>query len=437
MRISKAASITTFIALLATSAPLAAGTIYLPVRNLEIEGMTVVPHLLISNTDFQAGAAFSTYWIADRTDGVIRPEDAESPPIVVGPGETFLLNAMPIDGDAGMLEVDLDDALVADARLVFTKTEAEENELPIVIDVPVVGSRNVRPAGDTLFLQGLERTRFGSKTDVTILNLGHQEAQCTARIFRSNGRQIGGNVFLGFPALSHTLFEDAFSVLGTEFLAEAKLELSCDQPFLAFAAINSPDTPVARFARPSLPGTSTLRRPGDGFVEFELPGLFFKPVNGDSVRDYDLPLDPDLAYRYIEIEFDLLVREYQTQLFHSLVGMRRLNEMLYFGMFMRASNRRTVIDLGDGSEIKDNGPWQERTRFHLYIRYDVEAGVMIVEFYQGGRLVDSFSGPISHRDLRDNGRPVNLVFGLRKVADGAFFPPIGWEFSNLSVVAVP
>jgi hypothetical protein len=411
-----------------------AGTIYLPVRNLEIDGMTGVPHLVITNTDFQSGAAFSTYWIPDRRDGVVRPENAESPPIVVGPGQTFLLNAAQ---GTGMLEVDLDEALVADARLVISSVDAEDGELPIAIDVPVTSSSNVRPAGDTLFLQGLERTRFGSITDVVILNLGHDATQCIARIIRANGGQVGGDVFLGLPALSHTLFDDAFSVLGTEFIAEAKLELSCDEPFWAFATVRTPKGPVARYVRPAQPGTSSLRRPGDGFVDFQLPGLFFRPVNGDSVREYDLPLEPGLPYRYVEIEFDLLVRDYHTQLFHSLVGMRRVNQFLYFGMFMRASNGRTIIDLGDGTEVKDDSIWQQRSRYHVYVRYDAEAGVISVEMYQAGRLVDSFSGPLAHRDLRDNGTPVNLVFGLRKVADGAFFPPYDWEFSNLSVVAVP
>jgi len=41
-------------------------------------------------------------------------------------------------------------------------------------------------------------------------------------------------------------------------------------------------------------------------------------------------------------------------------------------------------------------------------------------------------------DLRETNRAVaDRLSASARVADGAYFPPVGWRFSNLQVTAVP
>lgn len=167
------------------------------------------------------------------------------------------------------------------------------------------------------------------------------------------------------------------------------------------------------------------------------PGVFFRPVRGDAVEEVRLPLTRGAPYRRLEVSFDVVLETWHSPLFHSVVALRRRGGPLYYGMFLRASNRRTIIDRGDHTEIKRDGPWREGERYRISLAYDAWDGTLSFRATQGRREVQAFTGRISHRDLRDDGHPLTLVFGQRQVADGAFFPPWGWTYSDLEVVATP
>ena len=109
------------------------------------------------------------------------------------------------------------------------------------------------------------------------------------------------------------------------------------------------------------------------------------------------------------------------------------------GLLMRADKSKTLVDLGHDRLLKDNGPWHEHTQYHVTMICDAGAKKATLQLFQDGRLVESVSGKLTSTDLRLNtpSKPVHVDFGLLKVADGAYFPPIGWQFSNLKVVAIP
>ena len=54
--------------------------------------------------------------------------------------------------------------------------------------------------------------------------------------------------------------------------------------------------------------------------------------------------------------------------------------------------------------------------------------------YRNGALVQTLTGHTNHNDLSLNGRVFSVDFGMTGIADGAYFPPVGWTYSNLKVV---
>lgn len=172
-------------------------------------------------------------------------------------------------------------------------------------------------------------------------------------------------------------------------------------------------------------------------VRLSRPGVFFQPVRGDSSEEIRVPLTRGVPYRRLEVSFDVVLESWHSPLFHSVVALRRSGGPLYFGLLLRASNRRTIIDRGDDTEIKRDGPWSAGERYSLSLLYDALEGSLSFRARNRGREVQAFSDRISHRDLRDDGHAVVLVLGQRGVADGAFFPPWGWTYSNLEVRATP
>ena len=58
--------------------------------------------------------------------------------------------------------------------------------------------------------------------------------------------------------------------------------------------------------------------------------------------------------------------------------------------------------------------------------------LITLDVWSGGTQVDQVQGANFNWNLSDNGQGVRLAFGLPGVADGAYFPPLGWVFSHLS-----
>jgi hypothetical protein len=60
-----------------------------------------------------------------------------------------------------------------------------------------------------------------------------------------------------------------------------------------------------------------------------------------------------------------------------------------------------------------------------------------ITVFKDGQQVHSLSGPPQTPELVDNGNPISVDFGQTGIADFAYFPPIGWVFSNLQVTFEP
>lgn len=415
---------------------LLAGTLYLPVaKNQQMHGNTYQTQLWVSNPSDQPGT-FSTFFIPSLVDGTVG--DRQSQGISVAPGTTFYLSNVTMQGTSGMLEIE------ADPQLVF------ESELqPVDGDIrgagarmPLVSSENLISGGTTAHIQGLERTDGGTVTNVGFLNLTREPNSCKVNVVKADGQQIGGTVVLNFLPLSHYEFPEALSILGLAAAQHVRLDATCTGDFFVYATILGSDPDETLFVGPSVSADSQLDPPAPPAeaVTMEKKGTFFQPRTGSSELIVELPLEPGVSYKEVIVDFDLFVDRFQGNLFHGIVGMSQPNgEGLYYGMFVRGDRRKTTFDLGKGQGFGNTSTniWQEKTSYHLHFDYDVDAGLLNFKNSQGSTVLEEFNLQINSFQIIDDGIKVRLVFGLRKVFDGAYYPPIGWRFSNLVVKAFP
>jgi hypothetical protein len=179
----------------------------------------------------------------------------------------------------------------------------------------------------------------------------------------------------------------------------------------------------------------------DGLEGFALPGTFLEVRPDDLCRAYDVPLALGVKYRSITVDFDLDLDHWVTPNFHNITSLRRSGQkrnerILFYGVILKGDNRRTVLDLGKDSLKKAFGPWQEETRYHISLSANVGSKKIDLNVYQGDDLVHSVSGKMTTKEIRSLvTNMVRVDFSSAGVADFAYFPPYGWKFSNLIVVA--
>ncbi|HXU31546.1 MAG TPA: hypothetical protein VN851_13300 [Thermoanaerobaculia bacterium] len=458
--------------------PALAGDALIPIASNQTVGDTLyVTKLWVTN---QGGSArrFTTTFIAVEALGT---QATPSGQITVAPRSTILLTNVAPMGQAGMLLVSGAPQLVVSARL---EAFGQGGALGLA-NLQAVTGRQVSVADATVVLQGLARRADGLVTSIHVANAAEQAATCVLKAFRKNGQQIAQNMTITNKALSLRSFEDAFSVLGETELSDARFTVSCNKPFYAFARVQKPGTAELEVVSPSatvgraaslasldtdlpqgdaypepdesaLDAASTELAPSDvaadGTFTMNISGEFLRARPVSSFKHYTLALRPGLEYGKAEVEFDLELGKWRTPLFHGIMGFKRADpdrhqRVLYTGLILRGSNGfKTILDIGkdprtgEGELVKSNtGPWRERTKYHLKYTYDTVARRVTLQVWHAAQLVQTLAGEINNRDLRSlgEGRQVTLDFGMTGVADGAYFPPVGWVYSNLKVTATP
>lgn len=458
--------------------PALAGKALIPIASNQTIGDTLyLTKLWVTN---QGGSArrFTTTYIAPEANGTQARPSAQ---ITVGPRSTVLLTNVAPMGQAGMLLVTGAPQLVVSARLeAFVGSGALASA-----NLQAVTGAQVAVADSTVLLQGLARRADGLTTSIHVANATDQAATCVLKAFRKNGQQIAQNMTITNKALSLRSFPDAFNVLGETELSDARFTVSCNKPFYAFARVQKPGTAEMEVVTPSatvgrapalesldsdLPQGDAYPEPddsalsaansalapadvaADGTFTMDVPGEFLRVKQGASYKAYTLPLRQDLEYGKAEIEYDLELGKWRTPLFHGIMGFKRSDpdrrqRVLYLGFLLRGSSGfKTILDIGkdprtgEGELIKSNtGPWRERVKYHVKFLYDTVGKRVTLQVFRGSQLVQTLAGEINNRDLRDlgQGRRVTLDFGMTGIADGAYFPPLGWVYSNLKVKVTP
>ncbi|HRC85981.1 MAG TPA: hypothetical protein PK413_10265, partial [Thermoanaerobaculia bacterium] len=228
---------------------------------------------------------FSSYFIPTDTDGTDRPDGSNSAPdfTVNGRNTVQLTDFAPVGG-VGMLELTGAPQLLITAKLVPIVEDGEK----LGATLPVISSDNLLPANTLVQIQELERTDT-RQTDFVLANLAQTAASCNVAAFRFDGSAIGSAGVVTLPPLSHKLYEDLLGGLGETQLAAARLTVSCNQTFYAYAVTFDKEMGEATVLNPSKGLDSSLSRPGDAPPPppgcpasasqcFTRPGTFFTQV---------------------------------------------------------------------------------------------------------------------------------------------------------------
>lgn len=196
---------------------------------------------------------------------------------------------------------------------------------------------------------------------------------------------------------------------------------------------------------PCTDGGLALETLPDGAEGFAIPGEFLQVKGDDLCRSFTVPLRLGVPYKAIYVEFDLDLDHWVTPIFHNIASLRRtankrLQRVLYWGFIIRGDRRRTILDLGAEKQIKQDHPWQEQTRYHIAMETNLPGKRIKMDvFDQDGNYLFGVQGKMTAREIKNLGgdKLVKVDFSSGGVAFFAYFPPLGWRFSNLKVTAVP
>ncbi|MGH9362105.1 MAG: hypothetical protein ACRD2T_09320 [Thermoanaerobaculia bacterium] len=427
------------LASLATAATLHAGTVYVPVTKDEVQGKVYRTKVWVTNTSSVA-RRFSHLFLPAETDGTKRGATTPAQTLTVPAGGTLLLSSLGPAHQIGLLEISGAPQLVVTARL-----EASDQTAPAVASahLPVLSSDNLVEGGKTAFLQGLARGQAGLISNLGIVNLAQAATQCTISAFRSNGTQIGTNAVITLQPLSSREFADAYGLLQEAAIADSAFAVNCAEDFYAYATVLDPVNTQAVYVTPAYSLASTLKVPGEpggppGSVEFLVPGVFLDAKPGDSFKVIDLPANPTTRYKKAIVEFDLRVGPMTLgpRNFYGVTSFRRNDRTLFYGLIVRDDRDKTILDMGVEDDIvtgSNGGPWKANSNYYVIFEYDTDTELLSFKLFRAGVLVEQLTGDINHTDLIANNNLLRVDFGMKGIADFAYFPPIGWRYSNLKV----
>jgi hypothetical protein len=356
--------------------------------------------------------------------------------------------------------------------------------------VQAVSAAGALAAGGVAQLQGLGRQPGGEVTDLGLLNLSEQAASCQVGAFAADGSRVAAPATVSLPPLGARQLEDVFGSLGQRQLSGGRLEVSCDQRFYAHAVVfaaggsvveavgpsqgladpaasgsdavsASPGAPpAAPVAAPDAAATAgAALDPGaapagaavpersisaSGVVTLVVPGTFLHATPSNSFISYDLPAQRGLAYHRATVDFDLTISDFNhVLLFTGVTSLRRPNKnrrerVLYYAMQLVNRNQKTILDLGiENRFVRTVGPWQAGHTYHLTFTYDLRGRQAKLDVFESGRHLYQIAGPPLHPDLSANANPLTVDFGQTGIGDGAYGPPLGWTYANLSVQLQP
>ncbi len=287
--------------LLLSAVPLSAGTVYVALASdQEIGGINYESILTVSNPSDQGGT-FTTYFIPSFADGTERPDDLELEEIFMPPGSTRVFFGLTDGADRGMLEITASDFLVFAAKLVPAGPPR-----PGAI-IPIASSSNLTRANSRFHLQNWERSD-SVQTSFHLVNLATGTNICTITVFAADGTPLVSPTVLTLAGLSHNGWNDALGIIGVGDAVDARADVTCDRASAAFS--HRIDTSTGEVTLPpiSTTGNSGLRAPGtgpvcpDGADCFTLPGVFFTPVPGNDIIDFDVPLPDGEVYKRLTVE---------------------------------------------------------------------------------------------------------------------------------------
>lgn len=412
--------------------PLHAETLYVPLALQEQSGGALFRTEVTVTNPNAAPLRFTTTFIPDQKGKARRAP--VSAPVTVPAGGSFVLRAVAPAGQEGILEISSASPLEATARLRALRGGRPVSET----DMPVISTADLLGDGETALLEGIG----GGPARLGLVNLSDGAMSCSAAAYSADGTLLGEAPALAVAPRSHLSYEGSLTALRRTPVDGARLEVTCDAPFYAYAAGLSPE--AATFQAPASHGSELesaaeqAQATSSGPGNLTLKGEFLGVKQNNSYRSFDLPLTPGVRYKRVTVDFDLYLHRWQSVWFHSITSLRRTDKTLFYGLLLKGSPTKTILDLGQHQQVKQNWSWRPRTRYHVRMDYNVAARQVTLRVRHGGRLVHTATGRMTNADVRAFAQhKVQIDFGLPKVYHHAYYPPYGSRFSNLQVNAIP
>ncbi len=431
-----------------------AGTVYVPVPNpIGDVGSSHVVQVWVTNTG-TVQRPYSTTLLEAESDGTKR--SGKPPEVPLAAGRTTLLTGLGAQGKVRLLEVDANLQMSVEARMINTPP----NGSPTVSPVPVISSDNMLKAGEVAVLQGLTRNDAnGTITSLGVVNLGHQSGQCEIKLFRADGSQIGATATLAFSALSLRYFEDAYGLLNALEVADARIQVSCSQPFYAFGTIFTPANGQLVFTTPAGSGASTLTIPGGGGTTppptgggtvFSLAGTFHTATVSNAKRQVDVPIQSPLSLKKLVLDMDFTVgpwNQVKVPGNHAIFWLYRDKfRGNTIGNVNAFSSKNTIkaaqnINLGPAQSTQNEGgvAWERGKRYHVRYTYDAALNTITVVLSAGTTTLKTLSFPGTAPNGVLTVQPNGLIveFGHYAGQEGPEVASYGWSYSDLRIEMVP
>jgi len=316
--------------------------------------------------------------------------------------------------------------------------EVEQAPIRTAWKLPLLTADQFFRPGTTAFVQNLMKN-VDASSNLQLFNIGIKPALCNVMVLRPKGTAIEERKNIAVPAIGVIRIADILRGVGTGTAAGINAAVSCDQPFYALGALPATDRWFSRVEYPvaKLPATKTA-------VTLEnRPGEFLRVTKSNSFLNLALSgLDPSTAYHSVSINFDITVADPPDfVVFRNVLGMfraggRRFGKTLYLGSF--EGRGKYVIDLGSPfieTTLKRSIDLSGHGTFHFAIDFDNDQKSMHYVITRNKEVVLDVIGGLYNPVATVDGNSPILQFGLPGVADNAYFPPYGWHYQNLSIVA--
>ncbi|MES1241358.1 MAG: hypothetical protein ABUT39_07050 [Acidobacteriota bacterium] len=434
------------------AAPASAGAVYIPIVNpAGTTGDLHSTEVWVTNAS-TTQRGFSAVFLQAGTDGTQKAGSLPESPI---PGKRTFLLANP-SNTLGLLEIASSQEVGVEARLLNTSP----TRLQTLSAVPVISSANRIAAKGVVHLLGLGRdaTR-GDATHLGIVNLGTAAANCEVKFYRADGTQIGSAVNLSFLPLSLRQFDDALGTLGEQRIADARVQVSCDQPFYTYAALLTQPAAQITFVVPSAVTTATSgggggggTTPGSGnSVVFQKSGLLHTATTGNPKGYVDIPITSAMSLKKMVIDMEFVPGPWNREKIpgnHAIIwlyrGKFRGNTIANVNAF--GPNKYTVkmnqnVDLGAGQVTAQEMGLQlvQGQRYHLHYVYNAATNLVSTEVSSGGKLLKSMTMASTAQSgiLTVDPPKLNVEFGHFPGQEGPEIPSYGWSYYDLKVEMFP
>jgi hypothetical protein len=319
--------------------------------------------------------------------------------------------------------------------------EIEQAPIRTAWKLPLLSINDFFNAGATVYVQNLVKDADASN-NLQIFNPGLKPATCQVTVLRPRGTALEVRSGILVPAIGVVNLPDVLRKVGTGTAAGINAAVTCDQRFYAMGALPAADRWESRVQYP----TAQVPAAKTAVTLASQPGEFFRVTRNNPVLNLPLPLAPNIAYHSLAIEFDLTTADPPDfVVFRNVIGMfrtggRRFGKTLYFGSFENFDKGKYVIDFGSPfieTTVKRPIDLTGRRNLHFSITLDNDQRSLHYVITNASRtilLMDVLGGLYNPVGVVDGSAPT-VQFGLPGVADNAYFPPYGWHFSNLSIVA--